>query len=82
MSVPINWDELPTLTSGAHWAVENIAERIPVGDSVWNGYAKSACDLKDAMKTLGYKTARYVLYILASNVYLHCLHLAKTFLHF
>ena len=57
VSVPIAWEELQTLTSGAHWTVENIAERILVGNSVWDGYAKSACNLKDAIKTLGYKTA-------------------------
>ena len=57
VSVPIAWDELPALTSGAHWTVENIADRIAVGNSVWGGYAKSARSLKEAMKILGYESA-------------------------
>ena len=35
----------------------HIAERITVGNSVWGGYAQSARSLKDAMKTLGYKSS-------------------------
>ena len=55
VSVPIAWAELQGLTSSSHWSVENTAERIAVGNSVWEGYAKSACGLSDAMEILGYK---------------------------
>ena len=55
VSVPIAWQELQGLSSSAHWTAENIAERIAVGNSVWDGYAKSACSLKGAIKLLGYK---------------------------
>ena len=55
VSVPMAWDELPQLTSSAHWTIENVAERIAVGNSVWDGYARSACSLSKAMKTLGFK---------------------------
>ena len=57
VSVPISWAELPGLTGSAQWTTENIAERITVGNSVWDGYAKSACSLKEAMKLLGYESA-------------------------
>ncbi len=55
VSVPIAWDELPQLTSSAHWTIENVADRIAVGNTAWNGYARSACSLSKAMKTLDYK---------------------------
>ena len=55
VSVPIAWDELQGLQSSAHWTIENIAERIAVGNSVWDDYAKSARSLNKAMKILGYK---------------------------
>ena len=55
VSVPIAWDELQGLSSSAHWTAENIAERIAVGNSVWDDYAKSARSLNKAMKLLGYK---------------------------
>ena len=55
VSVPIAWDELQGLHSSAHWTIENIAERIAVGNSVWDDYAKSARSLNKAMKLLGYK---------------------------
>ena len=55
VSVPMAWDELPQLISSAHWTIENVAERIAVGNSVWDGYARSACSLSKAMKTLGFK---------------------------
>lgn len=57
VSVPIAWAELPGLTGSAQWTVENIGDRIVVGNSVWDGYSKSARSLKDAMKTLGYKSS-------------------------
>ncbi len=57
VSVPIAWDELQQLTSSAHWTIENITERITVGNSIWGGYAKSARSLKEAMKMLGYKNS-------------------------
>ena len=55
VSVPIAWNELQGLSSSAHWTVENIAERLSVGNSVWDGYAKSARGLTKPMKLLDYK---------------------------
>ena len=57
VSVPISWDELQGLSSSAHWTVENIAERIAVGNIVWDDYTKSARSLNKAMKMLGYRSA-------------------------
>ena len=56
VSVPIAWDELHELSGSTQWTVENIAERITVGNTVWDGYAKSARSLKVAMKLLGYQS--------------------------
>ena len=54
--MPIAWDELPTLTGSAQWTVENLADRIAVGNSVWNDYSKSARGLGASMKLLDYKS--------------------------
>ena len=57
VSVPIAWNELQGLSSSAHWTVDNIAERITAGNSVWDDYTKSARSLNKAMKMLGYGSA-------------------------
>ena len=57
VSVPLAWDELHGVSSSAQWTVENISERIAVGNSVWDGYTKSARSLNKAMRILGYKGA-------------------------
>jgi bifunctional non-homologous end joining protein LigD len=54
VSVPVTWNELPALTSGAHWTVMNIAERLAVGNTPWAAYSKSARSPSAAMKALGY----------------------------
>ncbi len=55
VSVPVAWSELNTLTSGAHWTVHNVAERLSVGNGPWEGYAQAAAALTPAMKRLGYR---------------------------
>ena len=55
VSVPVAWQELENITSGAYWAIGNIDERLQVGNSVWKAYAQSAISLTSAMKTLGYR---------------------------
>lgn len=55
VSVPIAWDELQQLSSSAHWTVKNIAERVPIGNSVWDGYPTSARSLHKAMRLLEFK---------------------------
>lgn len=53
VSVPVGWDELPDLTSGAHWTVQTVQERFRVGNSPWDGYDAAAVSLASAFKVLG-----------------------------
>lgn len=58
VSVPVAWDELPDLTSGAHWHVQNIGERLALGNQPWDSYAASAKSLTSAMKRMDFKPAK------------------------
>ncbi|MDO9402783.1 MAG: DNA ligase D [Polaromonas sp.] len=55
VSVPVGWDELTELTSGAHWTVDTLEERLATGNTPWDDYAQSAKPLGPAMKALGFK---------------------------
>lgn len=55
VSVPVAWEELDGLTSAAHWNVQNIVERLSVGNTPWQGYREAAVSLAPAMKMLGFK---------------------------
>ncbi|MDB5966378.1 MAG: ligD [Polaromonas sp.] len=57
VSVPVRWEELDTLDSGAHWTVKTIGERLDVGNTPWDDYAASARPLGAAMKALDFKAA-------------------------
>ncbi|KQM71310.1 DNA ligase D [Xylophilus sp. Leaf220] len=52
ISVPLEWDELETLTSGAHWTVQTVDARLRVGNAPWAGYAAAAVSLSSALKAL------------------------------
>ncbi|HEY0822005.1 MAG TPA: DNA ligase D [Rhizobacter sp.] len=54
ISVPLAWEELPGLKSGAHWTVLNAAERLATGNTPWDGYAKAKQSLVKAMKAMGF----------------------------
>ncbi|MGS5087880.1 DNA ligase D [Hydrogenophaga sp. A37] len=54
ISVPVTWEELPSLRGGDHWSVKTVQERLAVGNKPWAGYARSARGLKAAMSTLGH----------------------------
>jgi len=56
VSVPLAWDELDALGSGAQWSVANIDERL-AGPDPWAGYAKVRQGLSKAMKALGFEPA-------------------------
>ena len=58
ISVPVRWDELPALTSGAHWTVRTVESRLEEGNAPWADYEKSATTLTRAMKTLGFKPTK------------------------
>ena len=53
VSIPCSWDELPELTSGAHWTIVNAHERLESGEDPWADYAKTKQTLTKAMKALG-----------------------------
>ncbi|BEU94700.1 DNA ligase D [Acidovorax sp. DW039] len=52
ISVPVAWEELDTLRSGAHWTLQSIEDRVKVGNTPWSGYEQSAVSIARAMKTL------------------------------
>ncbi len=58
VSVPVAWDELGTLSGGAHWTVRTITARLPTGNQPWAGYESARNTLGAAMKQLGFKSAR------------------------
>ena len=53
ISVPVGWDELATLDSGAHWTVATVQTRIARGNTPWRDYEDSRAALATAMKALG-----------------------------
>ena len=57
VSVPVEWDELPKLKSGAHWTMQDIEERIPVGNAPWADMDKLRIGLAAAMRKLGFSPA-------------------------
>lgn len=52
ISVPVDWDELDVLTSGAHWTIVNVAERLPIGNGPWRHYWSSGGRLHEALEML------------------------------
>lgn len=54
ISVPVRWDELAALKSGAHWTVATIHQRLDQGNAPWEDYGKSRVTLRAAMKKLGF----------------------------
>ncbi|CAN7384702.1 DNA ligase D [Variovorax sp. LjRoot178] len=53
VSVPITWEELAKVTSGAHWNVRNIHTRLDKGNEPWEDYANAAHSLSRAKSILG-----------------------------
>lgn len=58
ISVPVAWSELALLTSGAHWTVSTVDERLRAGNTPWDGYHKAAVSLSSAMKLLGFNSTK------------------------
>ncbi len=54
ISVPITWEELPSIKGGDHWTVQTAHTRLDKGNEPWAAYAKSARSLTAAMKKLGF----------------------------
>jgi bifunctional non-homologous end joining protein LigD len=55
ISVPVRWDELQGLKSGAHWTVASVHQRLDEGNEPWADYEKSRAALGHAMKKLGFR---------------------------
>lgn len=52
VSVPIAWKEVEQLTSATHWNIDNIHERLDIGNQPWEHYSTSAATLTQARKIL------------------------------
>ena len=52
VSVPCTWDELGSLTGGAHWTIANVGERIEEHADPWRPYAKTRQTLAKAKRQL------------------------------
>jgi bifunctional non-homologous end joining protein LigD len=57
VSVPVAWDELASLTGGAHWTARTLGARLATGNQPWGDYERSRKSLAGAMKKLGFKPA-------------------------
>jgi bifunctional non-homologous end joining protein LigD len=57
VSVPVAWDELDSLTGGAHWTALTLGARLAVGNQPWDAYEGSRNVLAAAMKQVGFKPA-------------------------
>jgi bifunctional non-homologous end joining protein LigD len=55
ISVPVRWDELQDLKSGAHWTVSTVHTRLDAGNEPWTEYEGSRATLAAAMKKLGFE---------------------------
>ncbi|MDR6536576.1 DNA ligase D [Variovorax soli] len=55
VSVPVEWEEVPRLTGGAQWTVQNIHTRLDQGNAPWREYGAGARGIGAAMKVLGFK---------------------------
>ena len=56
VSMPIDWDALATLKSGAHWSVATALEHLSMQTvDPWAGYWKAGQTLTAAMQRLGFK---------------------------
>ncbi|AMO23741.1 DNA ligase D [Ramlibacter solisilvae] len=55
ISVPVRWDELAGLKSGANWTVATVHQRLDQGNAPWADYEASRIGLAKAMKVMGFK---------------------------
>ena len=58
VSVPVTWDELASLTGGAHWRAGRLGVRLSVGNAPWASYEQSRHSLSSAMKQLGFTATK------------------------
>ncbi|TFY99585.1 DNA ligase D [Ramlibacter rhizophilus] len=53
VSVPVGWEELAALESGAHWTVGTIDARLSVGNEPWADYEQRRAALRPALDAMG-----------------------------
>ncbi|AVJ28192.1 DNA ligase D [Achromobacter spanius] len=53
ISVPVTWDELDKLTSGAHWTIQDVHTRLDMGNTPWDDYTPQS--LTAAMSAMEFK---------------------------
>jgi bifunctional non-homologous end joining protein LigD len=58
ISVPVDWSELPQLTSGAHWTLRNVEERLEGADPWADAKTIGRQTLKSAMRILDFTPER------------------------
>ena len=59
VSMPVAWEDLSAIKSGAQWTIQNAREHLSfVKRDPWSGYWKEAQSLAEAMKTLSYEPRR------------------------
>jgi bifunctional non-homologous end joining protein LigD len=54
VSVPCQWDELAALTSGAHWTIRNVHERIEEKSAAWRDYVTTRQTTAKAKQEIGF----------------------------
>ncbi|AMM25401.1 DNA ligase D [Variovorax sp. PAMC 28711] len=54
VSVPIAWDEVDHIDSGAHWKLADIHRRLDTGNAPWDGFAEAARSPREAMAALDF----------------------------
>jgi bifunctional non-homologous end joining protein LigD len=52
ISVPLGWDELPSLSSASQWSVANTGDRLAIGNTPWRAYERSRQSLTRAVGAL------------------------------
>lgn len=59
VSIPVAWDVLPKLKSGAQWTIANAREYLSFHtEDPWSGYWNTRQSLVGAMKTLGFNVSK------------------------
>ena len=54
VSVPVGWDELVALKSGAHWDIRSAQARLSIGNGPWADWEKARQGLAKPMKKIGF----------------------------
>jgi len=57
VSVPVDWPELSGLSSGAHWTIRTIDERLIMSTDPWPDYGLHRPSLKQAIRALAVEQA-------------------------